>query len=114
MLEVGEAICFTNTSVIPGNRNGIMKLVIKHHTLELKTAQVPRDHTQSNSGSQISILLKWLLPDRTLQHLSALSCIQKNKPYCHQSVSNSRLLCGTGKMGCCYHRDRVVSAAASQ
>lgn len=45
MLEVGEAICFTNTSVIPGNRNGILKLVIKDYTLGFKIAQVPRSHT---------------------------------------------------------------------
>lgn len=73
MLKVEEAICFTNTSIIPGNRNGILKLVIKDHTLGFKIARVPRGHTRSNSGSQISILLKWLLPDRTLQHLAAFS-----------------------------------------
>lgn len=41
MLEVGEAIFFTNNSVIPGNRNGIWKLVIKDHALGFKIAQVP-------------------------------------------------------------------------
>lgn len=44
-LEFGEAIYFTNTDVIQGNGNRIMKKNIKQYTLVFKIATVPRDQT---------------------------------------------------------------------
>lgn len=87
-LEFGEAIYFKNTDVIPGNGNGIVKTIIKHHTLVFKIATVPRYQTWSNFGRQIRVLLEKLLPDWIPQHWAALNYTQNNKP-CHHSVSTA-------------------------
>lgn len=38
VLEVGEAVYFSNTGVIPGNVKGVVKTIIKHPTAGFKIA----------------------------------------------------------------------------